>query len=247
MGVGGRGVGTVGVSAVGVAVGAIGVTICNNWRCSVARLSVLHVGRVGLILAAEETWLLAGTRGVVVGWAWAEALLLAVMTDKEHLHSCGDKKEESANDGDGKCGCVESACKSEVDGISDVLALATADAIRAKSVVCVRWAAANWGVDVALARVRTVACQNRDRNKSGGEEHVEDKGEEGEECDSAEAARQHDGEDQVENRGAGNTLNSLLPLCDGVVPVGLHGEEVAVDSEDDAGAKEDHNVEEGLE
>lgn len=63
-----------------------------------------------LVLAAAS----AESRGVVVAWRWAVALLLLVVTDKNDLHESGDEEEDTADDGDGERSGVESASKAQV-------------------------------------------------------------------------------------------------------------------------------------
>jgi hypothetical protein len=76
-------------------------------------------------------------------------------------------------------------------------------------------------------------------------QEVHDDGEESEKALASEEAREQDSEDAVQHNRARHALNRLLPSWNGLVAIGLHGEEVTVDTEDDASAAELERVEEG--
>lgn len=60
-------------------------------------LGVLSICVMGGSWATSATEPLdAATRGVVVGWRWAEALLLLVVAADEELHKSGDEEKTTA-------------------------------------------------------------------------------------------------------------------------------------------------------
>lgn len=67
---------------------------------------------IGTFLTTEEATA-AATRSVVVGRAWAEALLLLVMTGEGHLNESRNEEQGSSGDGDGKASRVHFACAAE--------------------------------------------------------------------------------------------------------------------------------------
>jgi hypothetical protein len=98
---------------------------------------------------------------------------------------------------------------------------------------------------VARARVRAVASEDSDGDHATHAKNVHDEAEQRKECLTAEAACEDNREDGVQDDDARNTLDGLLPAGNCIVAVRLHGEEVAVDAEDDTGAAEGEAVDEG--
>ena len=141
-----------------------------------------------------------------------------------------------SDDGDGETGSVEAADGAEGCRVGVLLALA------AETVLGVFWAVAERRVDVASARRRAVTGENGDGDHGAAAEDVENYAEESEDGLAAQAAREQDGEDGVENHAARHASHGLLPYRDGAIAIGLDGEKVAVDAEDDAGAAEFERV-----
>jgi hypothetical protein len=177
---------------VGVAVGAVGVAIGDwDWfSTNGTGLSVLG-DRGGLLLTAEQT--LAVARGVVVGWAWSQALLLLMVAHEHDLHGGGAEEEEGGDDGDGEDGSVELAGCAQVDCVGVVLALISTKSIAAEAVVGCCWSITERCLDVALARVGSIACQDSDGDHCSGEEDVENDSDDREARDAAQAACQDNG------------------------------------------------------
>lgn len=187
---------------------------------------LLKVPVVGLLLALPEV-ALGRAAGVVVGRARAETLLLLVLADKEDLEESSDEEQESGNNRHGEHSSVHAASVARRDSVGEVLAISSAETVVAKALgVGVGIANAKRGVDNASARGSTVAGQHSDGNEAADEEDVKDNCGEGEEADTAKAARKDHGSDGVQNSHAGDALNSLLPSGDALVAIGLDREEV---------------------
>jgi len=75
-----------------------------------------QLGVTGVIdsLVALPEWTSAGTRGVVVAWAWTVTLLFLVMADKEDLDDGGEEEEEAQDDRDGEDRSVKTAGLMEI-------------------------------------------------------------------------------------------------------------------------------------
>jgi len=95
--------------------------------------------------------------------------------------------------------------------------------------------------------VRAITGEHRNSDHGADEEDVKDDAEEREESLSTEEACQQNGEDGVEDCGAGNASDGLDIRSDDKVAVGEDREEVAVDAEDNSCAAEFNRVEDGLE
>lgn len=227
------------------------VVVCGKSACSDAstngtKLGILFSGI--LVLASEQSSATtARTRGVVVGWRWTEALLLLVVTDKSDLHQSSQEEKESTDDRDSKDRGVQSAGKTEMDGVSDVLAAARTESIGAVSRARVRRTIAEGSVDIALAAAGAASSQNSHCDETTDHADINDNGDESKEADTTETASQEDRADGVDDRNARNALNGLFPFCNRRIAVSEDREEVGVDSEDDACATEGEKVEEGLE
>jgi len=163
-----------------------------------------------------------------------------VLVDEE-LEGDGDEEEEGSDNGDSEASSVEVANRSKRCRVSVLIALS----IAAESLLGVLISVTKRSLDVALARRCAVAGHDSNGNHGTAAEEVEDHAEHSEDGLSAEEAGQEDCEDGVEDHGARETLNRLLPSWDGDVAVGLDGEEVAVDAEDDSSAAKFERVEEG--
>jgi hypothetical protein len=183
------------------------------------------------LLAVPEV-ALGRARSVVVGWAGAEALLLLVLADKDDLHEGGDDEEDDGDDGDGEGGGVQAAGGAWGDGVGEVLALASADAVAAETVGVVQSgvAATERGIDDASARAGTMAGQDGDGDEAADEQDVEKDGGEGEEGNAAEAAGEDSCSDGVEDCNTRNALDGLLPGGNALIAVCAHGKEIRVDA-----------------
>jgi len=122
-------------------------TTSSNSSASGTELSIL----VDLLAVPEVA--LGRTGSVVVGWAGTEALLLLVLADKDDLHESSDDEEDDGDDGDCESSGVQAAGSAWGDGVGEVLALASADAVVAEAIRVVEpgVAAAERGVDDASA------------------------------------------------------------------------------------------------
>ena len=101
-----------------------------------------------------------------------------------------------------------------MDGVCDVLACITTNAIVTKAVVLLGWSGAERCLHDAFARIGTVARHYCDCDHRGSEADVEEKRSVGEDSDSAKAACQDHREDCVEDCGARDAFNRLLPCWD---------------------------------
>lgn len=106
-----------------------------------------------------------------------------------------------------------------MDRVCEVVAATRAEAVVAEAIVLARRPRADWGVDVALARVRALAGHYSDGNHAADEAEVKDERQEGEERDAAEAACKDGREDGVNNADARDALNRLLPSWNGSVAI----------------------------
>lgn len=193
-----------------------------TWRSGSSRhLSVTSAP--GSPAVALPEWTTTGSAGVVVGWAWAVALLLLVVAGEKELDSGGDEKEEDVDNRHGEAGRVQAA---HIAPVSSSRSGLTAEA------------RAEGSVDDAFACVGAMAGVVRDGCKASDEANVEDDGDESEESDAAQEERQEDAEDEVQAGGARHALNGLLPCWNVDVLVGQNREEVAVDTKDDSSAGE---------
>jgi hypothetical protein len=147
-----------------------------------------------------------------------------------------------SSNGDGKASSVESADGAQGSRVRPLVVVVRA----LEALLSVVWSVTERRLDVvALARVRAIAGKYSDGNHAAHAEHVHDEGEEREEGLAAEAACEDDRKDGVQDNCARDTLDGLLPAGNAIVAVGLHGEEVAVDTKDDTGAAESEAVDEG--
>jgi hypothetical protein len=198
-----------------------------------------------------------GTLGVAVGRAGTVALLLLVVARHEELEGNRDEEEEAtfnqhvawfgglemdlrSDNSDGEAGGVELADGSERCRVCVLVALGAAEAVLGGSVAVTKRC-----VDVARARRSAVAGQDSDGNHGTAAENIEEDCEERKDLLAAEAACQQDSEDGVENDGARETLDGLLPARNVAVAISLHREKVAVDAEDDSSAAELECVKQG--
>jgi hypothetical protein len=193
----------------------------------------------GALVALPE--LHTGAAGVVVGRAGSEALLLLVVTREENLDGDGDEEENGGDDGNSEASLVEVAGGAVRGSVGPLPALA----VTVEALLGVAGTSAERRVDNTAAAVCAVARQDSDGNHGTAAEDIEDQANEGEEGLAAQAAREDDGEDGVEDSGARQALDSLLPGRDVDIAVSEDREEVAVDSEDDGRAAELEGVEEG--
>lgn len=139
-----------------------------------------------------------------------------------------------------EAGFVETAGGGGTSGVGDRVAIAGA-----KSSAIARAGVCDGSRGVVVAILIAVAREDGECNEGTTEADVEDDGEEGKEADAAEEAGQQDGQDGVDNRDSRQALNSLPVARDGNVAVGENGQEVRVDSENNASAAEFEEVEEG--
>jgi len=239
----GRGHGATSVSGV-----VAGACVVGNNRCQAAvsggsrrNSSDFRVAkRTVAILALPE--LHAGAAGVVVGWGRTVALLLLVVLAEEDAEGNGEEEEDGSSNRNSEARSVQPADRAERSRVR-VLALRVAVL---KALLGILGPISKRRLDVvALARVRTVTGQDCNSDEATHAENVHNESKKSEKGLSAETACEDDSEDGVEDDGTGNTLDGLLPTRNGIVAVGLHGQEVAVDAEDDASAAELKGVEEG--
>lgn len=142
------------------------------------------------------------------------------------------------NDGHGKRGRLQTAsrveagqhCKS-IGSLSDLVALALAER----------------RVKVALAAAGAILVGDGNVDEGANKGNVEDDGQKGGEGLPREAAENQQGDDCVEDGGAGDAGDGADGVGDVEVVVGEGGEEVAVDAEDDGCAEELHAAVEPLE
>jgi hypothetical protein len=179
-------------------VGVAGSKATTNSSASGTELSIL----VDLLAVPEVA--LGGTGSVVVRRAGTEALLLLVLADEDDLHESSDDEEDDGDDGDGEGGGVQAAGGARRDGVGEVLALASADAVVSEAVRVVQSgvAASERGVDNASAGAGAVTGQDGDGNEAADKQDVEKDGGEGEEGDATEAAGEDSGSDGVEDCNA---------------------------------------------
>jgi hypothetical protein len=151
----------------------------------------------------------------------------------------GDVMDLRSDDGDGEARSVEAADGTQRSRVRVLIARA------AKAVLGGGVSRAKRCVDVTGALGRAVAGEDCDGDHGAAAQEVHDDGEESEKALASEEAREQDSEDAVQHNRARHALNRLLPSWNGLVAIGLHGEEVTVDTEDDASAAELERVEEG--
>jgi hypothetical protein len=144
-----------------------------------------------------------------------------------------------SDNSDGEASSIEAADRAEGSRVCILVARA------AKAVFGVGWSGTKRRVDVASALRRAVAGEDSNGDHGAGAEDVHDDCEQSKEGLSTKEAGEQDSENGVQNDGPRHALYRLLPSWNGLVAVGLHGEEVAVDAEDDASAAELERVEEG--
>ena len=240
----GRGV----VSAVGTVAGAFHLLVCYGVRAGHGTTSIAgfvagaHIratggetasctsttsqlsvtsGVIALLAVPEVT--LARARRVVVSWRWAEALLLAVMTDERDLDQGGNDEENGGDNGNGEHGGVQAASQAEMDGICDLAVTARAG----ETAVLVGGTITDRCLDIAFARAGATAGQDCNGNHATGEAEIEDNGEEGEKSNAPETTGQKHGEDEVDNGGAGNAFDGFFRFGDEFIAVSEDGEEIA--------------------
>lgn len=178
------------------------------------------------LILASEAKSTAVPRGIVIRRAGTIALLLLVVADKHDLHCRCAQEQECGDDRDGESSGVELASEAEMDGISDVTLISFAKSFPSKPSVLICWTIADRSLHIALARARTVARHDGDRDHASAEENIQDNCKECQEGNTAEAACQTDGEDEVYNSGAGNAFNGLLPVCDVDIAIRQYREEL---------------------
>jgi len=183
--------------------------------------------------------LTARASSVVIGGARTKALLLLVVTTKEHLHRDGEKEKECSDDSDRKAGSVQAAGGAERGSICDLVALVGA----AKALLGTGGSVTKRSVDVSGAARCTITGEDCNSNHGTAAESVEDQTEEGKESLSAKAACEDNRADGVQDRRAGETLYGLLPARNGNIAVSLDGKEVGVDSKNDCSAAEFKGIE----
>jgi len=135
------------------------------------KFSVLLVSSVGSHWAslASEPFVSAAF-GVVVGWRWAVALLLLVMTRKPKLHDSADEKEECSDDGDCEDNLVQLASETNARSIRDILAIASSESVLTKAAVSASITTSERAVDIAaIALLSTVSSHYSDSNETSSE------------------------------------------------------------------------------
>lgn len=150
----------------------------------------------------------------------------------------GDLRSKNGNS---KASSVEFADGAERSRVGVLVSLA----ITTKALLGVLVSVTKRSLDVASAGRSTVAGHDSNGNHGTTAKEVEDHSEHGEDGLSTEEASQQDREDGVENHGARETLDSLLPSWDGDIAISLDGEEVAVDAEYNSRAAKLERIEEG--
>jgi hypothetical protein len=200
----------------------------------------------------------AGALGVAVGRAGTVALLLLVVLGHEELEGDGNQEEEASkllvcngecrmvqdlrsNNGNSEAGSVELADGSERSRIGDLVSLTVA----AETLLGRGGSVTKRSLNVSRARRCTIACEDSNSNHATAAKEIENYSEESKDLLSAEAACQQDSEDGVEDNGARNALDGLLPAWDCDIAVSLDSEEVAVDSKNDSSAAECERVDQG--
>jgi len=178
----------------------------------------LCVASVVNLLVALPEWAATSSLGVVVLWAWAEALLFLVVARKQHLDDCGNQEEENVQDSQSEAGSVQAADVSPVTGTRSRLA---GEANTQRS------------VDNAFARVGTMARVVCNGSKAANEADVKEDSDEREDRDASEEQGEQNTEDGVQHTGTGNALNGLLPCWDVDIVSREDCEVVAVNAEDD--------------
>lgn len=184
------------------------------------------------VLALPE--LTARASGVVVGGTRTKALLLLVVTAKEHLHRNGEKEKECSDDGDSKAGSIQAAGSAERGSVCDLVALVGA----AKALLGAGGSVTKRSVDISGAFRCTITGEDCNSNHGTAAENIEDQTKESKESLSAKAACENNSEDGVKDRRARETLYGLLPARNSNIAVSLDGKEVGVDSKDDSSAAE---------
>ena len=99
---------------------------------------------------------------------------------------------------------------------------------------------------LTTTRMRAIPRKRRNGHKPASEDDIQDDAQERKDGDAAEEESQDDGEKRVEQGQPADARDGLLPPGDAFTAIGEHGEEVAVEAEDDGGAREGDEVEEGL-
>jgi hypothetical protein len=249
---GGASVGGIVARAVVVGTGRSSKTTSGSGYSSNLRVTVL--GDPVSLPALPE--LHTGALGVAVGRAGTEALLLLVVAHEEDLEESAQQKEEGGDDGDGKAGSIESASGAQRGSVGDLVALA----IRTKGFLGIRRAVANRSLYIARAAGSSITGHDGNCNHGTAAEEVEEYAKNSEDglsngqrtmsnsgilisYLSTEAACQQDSQDGVENDGARETSDGLLPCCNESISVSLYREEVTVDSEYDGSAAELEGIE----
>lgn len=220
---------------------------CNGSASAVSTELRVAIVDGALAIALPEGTTPAAARGVVVGGRGTEALLLLVAAGKPKLADGCNKEEESSNDSDGKT-CLVIAAHSAISSlVGDLLAVAGTEAIVAKALASFSVAATERGVDNAGAALSTVPSQDGNGNETASKSNVQNHSEESEDANATEAWREDNSEDSIQDGDTGNALDGLLPVRNGPVAVGLDGQEIRVEAEDDSSAAEAEHVREGPE
>lgn len=128
-------------------------------------------GGVSLAVSLPE-WSLAGSLGVVVGWGWAKALFLLVVTCQHELDDSADEEEEDGTNGNSKACCVQAA------GIAEITSAGCF--FGGKTIT-------DGGVDKASAATGSMAGEISDSGEAASEADVEEDCSEGEYAYTTEA------------------------------------------------------------
>jgi len=201
-------------------------------------LSVVVGGSNSLGLAGEHATSAGRARGVVVGGAGAESLLLLVVLHEDELHDGSDEEENSTGNGDSEDSLVKLASEAEA-GVVVVSTLSERNGVAGRSVT-------ERSSDIVAAALGSLAGQDGNGNHATHAEDIEEQTKNGQESDASQAAGQECSTNGVQSNATSDTFNCLPLGGDIEVVVCKDSQEETEDADDDGGTAEAECVESSL-